>query len=95
MARTRLSKEQVAHGAIGIEHLDSNVIQALLHVGEIEDPNKRVWFNPSLNELAVKTTGGWQKVEKGAAESINGLKFRIDNNKLQVSVDGGATWADV
>lgn len=95
MARTRLNKGQVAHGAIGIEHLGSDVVQALLHVGDIEDPSRRVWFNPSLNELAVKTTGGWQKVEKGVAESINGLKFRIDNDKLQVSADGGTTWIDV
>lgn len=96
MSRTRLSKSQVAPGAIGTGHLGSDVIQALLHVGDTEDANKHVWFKPSLGELAVKTTGGWQAVNKElVADSINGLKFRVSNGKLQVSADGGSTWADV
>jgi hypothetical protein len=96
MSRTRLSKNQVAPGAIGTGHLGADVAQALLHTGDTEDTSKHIWFKPASGELVVKTTGGWQKVNgELAADSINGLKFRVSNGKLQVSADGGSTWGDV
>lgn len=96
MPRTRLSRKQVASGAIDKVHLNSETLSKLIHIGSSEDVNKHVWFNPSSNDLMVKTPGGWRAINKEfAAESVNGLKFRVSDGRLQVSVDNGLTWNDV
>ena len=82
---------------IDIDHLAEDIKAAVAHIDAAPPPNPRpgiLWLNPDTGELYLyDASANPVCLTSGEPASVGGIKFRVNNDTLEYSADGGQTWS--